>query len=114
MLRQPFVDKRVIRAQQVERAPILTQHAVEKELRFLPEGLTQIVVEIRKQTHIRRDRGEIAQVQPLRREVGDQRLRTSVRQHSPHLSFQHRRLVEFSRNRHVEQFIVRNTAPQEK
>ena len=111
---EPFVDERVIRPQQVEDAPILAQDAFEEQFRFLPKGLPKIVVEIRKQTHIRRDRREIAQVQPLRGEVAHQGLGTSVRQHPPHLSFEHRRLAQFSSNGHVEQLIVRNTAPQEK
>src|SRR5207247_8157598 len=39
MLGEPFVDERVIRAQQLERAPILAQDAVDEELGLLPKGL---------------------------------------------------------------------------
>ena len=114
MLGQPFVDIREIRAQQVECAPILAQDAFEKELGFLTKGLPKIVIEVREQAHVRSDRCQIPQVQPLRGEVGHQCPRTRIRQHSPYLSFEHRRLFEFSCNGQVEQLIVRNAAPQKK
>jgi hypothetical protein len=46
---QALVEERVIRLQQIQHAPILTHHAVEEQLRFPPEGLAQVVVEVRKQ-----------------------------------------------------------------
>ena len=72
VLGQPLVDERVVRAQQVEHAPVLAHHAFNEQLRLLPERLPQVVVEVRKEPHVRRDRVEVAQVQPLRREVGHQ------------------------------------------
>ena len=78
VLREPFVDEGVVGAQQVEHAPILAQNAVEEELGFLAERLPQVVVEGGEEPHVGRDRREIPQVQPLRREVVDERLRPRV------------------------------------
>ena len=114
MFRQPLVEERVVRAQQIERAPVLAQDAFEEELRFLAKCLAKIVVEIREPAHVRRDGRQVAQVQPLRREVGHQGARTNVGEHAPHLPFEHGRVVKCSRNRPIQQVIVRNTAPEEK
>src|SRR5262245_29280533 len=113
MLRQPFVDKRIIRAQQVEHTPILAHDAFKKEFRLLTKGLPEIVIEVRKQTHVRSDRCQIAQVQPLSAKVRHQSARTGVGEHSTRLSFEHSGFFEFSRNGGIQQLIVRNTAPQE-
>ena len=40
---------------------------------------------------------EVAQVQPLRREVGHQRSRSRVGEHAPHLLLEHRRLCSVPR-----------------
>ena len=69
--------------------------------------------EIWKEPAIGCDRVEIAQVQPLRREVRHERARTVVSEHPPDLLFEHRRLVEFSRRRDRDQFVVWNAAPEE-
>ena len=112
VLRQPFVDERVVGAQQIQHAAILAEDAVEEQLGFLPERLTEIVVEVRKQSHVRRDRREVAQVQPLRGEVVHERARPRVGEHPPRLPLEHGRLVEFAGNRHAQQLIVRNAAPE--
>ena len=52
-------------------------------------------------------------MQPLGREVRDQRLRARVTQHSSHLTFQFATIVQRSCHRAVEQLIVRDTAPEE-
>ena len=46
--RQPFVDERVVGAQQVERAAILAHDALEEQLGLAAERLTQRVVEVRE------------------------------------------------------------------
>ena len=113
MFREALVQERVVRPKQVEHAAILTNHAVDKELRLLPERLTQVVVEIREETHVRRDRVEVAQMQPLRREVGHQVLRPWIGQHPLHLPLEHRRLVEIAARGNVQQLVVGNAAPEE-
>ena len=47
VLRETLVEKGVVRPDQIEHAAILAQHAVEKELGFLPERLAQVVIEVR-------------------------------------------------------------------
>src|SRR5207247_3936097 len=52
MLRESFIQKRVIRLQQVEHAAVLAQDILNKELRFPAEGLPQIVIEVGEETQI--------------------------------------------------------------
>ena len=112
MLRQAFVHERVVGAKQIEHAPVLAEHALEKELRLLAKRLAQVVVEVRKQPHVRRDRVQVAEVQPLRREVVHERLRAWVGEHPADLAFEHRRLVQPAFLRVVEELVVRNAAPE--
>jgi len=107
----PFVDEGVIRAQQVERAPS-SAGCCRQELRFLPQGLRRLSSN-REETHIRSDRIELRKWSHCEAS-GHQRSRTRVGQHPP------RPVVrappgrgEFLQRR-VEQFIVRNAAPQKK
>ena len=74
MFRQTLIQERVVGAEQVEHVAIFAQDALEEQLRFAAQGLPQVVVEIGKQPRVRRDRREIAEVEPLLREVVDQRL----------------------------------------
>ncbi len=48
VLREALVHERVVRPQQVEHAAIFAHDALEEQLRFLAERLTQIVVEVRE------------------------------------------------------------------
>ena len=47
MLRQPFVDERVVRVKQIQDAAVLVHDAVEEQLDLAPERLPQVVVEVR-------------------------------------------------------------------
>ena len=69
---EPLVQERVVRAEQVDDAAVLADHAVDEELGLLTQCLPQVVVEIRKDAHVGRNPVQIPQVQPLRREVGDE------------------------------------------
>ena len=114
MLGKALVQERIVRAQQIEHASVLANHAVDKKLGLLPERLPKVIVKIREETHVRRNRVEIAQVQPLRREVGDEVLRTRVRQHPFDLPLENGGLVEIAAGGNVQQFVIWNAAPQEK
>jgi hypothetical protein len=46
--RQPFVEERVVGAEQIVGAPVLADEAVEEELRLASEGLPEGVVEVRE------------------------------------------------------------------
>ena len=52
VLREPLVDERVVRAQQIEHAAVLVHDALEEQLRFAAERLPQVVVEVREQPRI--------------------------------------------------------------
>ena len=69
VLGEPLVEERVVRLEQVEHAAVLAQDALEEQLRLLAERLPQVVVEVGEQPQVRRDRFEVAQVQPLPGEV---------------------------------------------
>ena len=113
MLRKALVQERVVRAQQVERAPVLAHHTVDQQLRFLPERLPEVVVEIREDPHVGRDRIQVAQVEPLLGEVGNQVPRPRVGQHAPHLALEHRRFAEIAPRGGIQQLLVGNAAPEE-
>ena len=51
--REPLVDERVVRRQQLQHTAVLPQHALEEELGLLPESLAQPVVEVGKQLLVR-------------------------------------------------------------
>ena len=51
---QTLVQKRVIGLQQIKYAAVLINNTGEKQLGFAPHGLSKIVVEVRKQTHVRK------------------------------------------------------------
>jgi len=50
---------------------VLAQNALERELRLLPKRLPEVVVEVREETHVRRDRidGRLQPRVPVRIEV---------------------------------------------
>ena len=53
VLREPLVEERVVRLQQVEHAAVLAQDALEEQLRLLAERLPQVVVEVGEQPQVR-------------------------------------------------------------
>ena len=98
MLREAFIQERVVRLQQIEDAAIFAQDAFEEEFRFLAKGLAQVVIEVGKESQIGRERFEIAQVEPLLGKIADQASRARVRQHPPHLFLEHARVCEVRRD----------------
>src|SRR6185436_19656182 len=91
----------------------LAHDALEEQLGLLTERLTQVVVEAGEQPHIRIGGREVAQVKPLLGEVIDQGARTVVRQQAANLPIEDRGRAELSADRGVQQFVVRDTAPEE-
>ncbi len=65
MARQLFVEKGLIRRQQVDDAAVLFQLSVEKQLRLGHERGTQIVVEKRKLGAVRIEQPHVASLQPI-------------------------------------------------
>ena len=72
---------------------VLAQHAREQELGLLAEGLPQVAVEVAA----RRAHGvELAQAEPLRREVRDERVGLRIGEHAPHLALEHGRFAQLA------------------
>ena len=53
VLRQPLIDEGVIRRQQIQDAAVLMDHAAEEQFDLALECRPQVIVEIRKQIHLR-------------------------------------------------------------
>jgi hypothetical protein len=73
MQRQPFVDEGVVRRQQFQHAAIFTQDAADKQLHLAPERRAQAIVEVGEDDRVGIDLVERPHLQPLKREVVDQR-----------------------------------------
>ena len=113
VFRQTLIQKCVIGLDQVEDTSIFPDNAFKQHFRFRTHCLTEVVIKIGIPSHVGRHGIQIDQVEPLRREIVDQRLRAIVRQHSSYLRFQQVRFVQFAARCHVQQFVIRNAAPQE-
>src|SRR6185503_21275577 len=104
---QPFVDERVVGAQQLHRVAVLSQDVAEEQLRLAAERLAGVVVEVGEHQQVGRDlRLEIAQLQPLPDEVTHQRVRTVVGDHAPYLRSQYARLTELPSHRQIHQRLI--------
>ena len=55
VLREPLVDERVIRRQQLADAAVLPHLTLDEQLGFLTQRLTEILIKIRKQLGVRRN-----------------------------------------------------------
>ena len=110
---QSFVHERVVARQQLEHALVLAQDAAKEQLGFTAERLPQVVVEVGEQVRVRHDAAQIAQVQPLAREVGDQRLGPRIGHHPAHLPRQHLGPAEPAFVGQLQQLVVGDAAPEE-
>src|SRR5258705_153242 len=59
MPRQPFVDEGVVRPQQIKDTVVFLDDALEEQLRFAPEGLPQVVVEVGEHPRVRALGGQV-------------------------------------------------------
>ncbi len=114
--RELFIEERLARRQQIDDAAVFFQLGVEEQLHFPDEGDAQVVVEPGKLLiEIRCDQPDVSRLQPVREEILHQgRARALVAQHAADLSIEDGRLVQLSAYRQVEQFVIRDAAPQEK
>ena len=114
MTREPFVDERVVGAQQIRDAAIFAQGARDEELGLLPEAVQQVVVEVRIEIRMHDHLLDAPQVQPLGGEVVDERADGArIGQHAADLLFEHRRLRQLAALGRIEQRLVGNAAPEE-
>src|SRR4030095_1174942 len=75
---EALVQERVIGVEQVSDWTILANEAAKEQVHFLLERLAQVVVEMEKRFGTRLMCPNVADVQPLSREVVDERLRFRV------------------------------------
>ena len=95
MLREPLVEERVVRGQQIDDVAILPHDAFKEQFRLAPETLPQLVVPVGIEHSIRRRRRQIPQVQQLIGEVFHQSLAIGIGEHAPHLLLEHTGLLSF-------------------
>src|SRR5262249_41346724 len=69
--REPLVRERVVGAEQLRHAAVVTQLALQKELGLALEGVAQRLVEGPERRLVRLGGVDAAERQPLREEVGD-------------------------------------------
>ena len=110
---QPLVQERVVRRQQLLDRPVLAHLALEEQLGLALEEPAQVVVEFGKRARVGVHGPQVPHEQPLAAEILRQRRRTRVAQHPPDLPLQDARVPERAARRDIEQFIVRDAAPQE-
>ncbi len=112
MAREPFVDESVVGGQQIEDVAILANHAFEKQFGFAGERLTQVVVEIREVVRVRQERLQVANLQPLPGEVGDECRRFRIGQHALDLALEPGGVAKRALARRRQQLFVRDAAPE--
>ena len=108
--REPLVDECVVGVQQIDDAAILANDRREQHLGLAAERRPQVVVEIgRRRLHV----GQLPQIQPLTGKVGGQGFRPGVGEHPLHLLGEHGLIAQPPLARHIQEFVIRNAAPQE-
>ena len=112
VLREPLVDERVVRGQQIEHASIFAENAACDELRFTAEALAEVLVEILISLRIGEYGRQVPEKQPLADEIRDERVGARIRQHPADLLFQDFRIAKLAAAGHFEQLVVRDAAPQ--
>src|SRR5262245_19399531 len=113
MFGQSLIQESVVRVQQIEGAAVLAQDALEEELSFATEGLSQSLVEVGEDVGIGRDGLQISEVQPLPAEIADEGLRAWVVEHAARLLSQDERVFQFALFGQIQKLVVRDAAPQE-
>ncbi len=67
-----------------------------------------------EQQRVRLLQGDIAEKEPLSGEIGDQRFRSRIGEHPPHLFLEDVGILQRSIDRRAQQFVIRNAAPDKK
>src|SRR5207247_359271 len=106
VLRQPLVDERIVRGQKIQHASVRANDAVEEHLRFAPEALPKLIVEVRELARVWERAPQIPEVQPLAGEITDERLRSLVGQHAAGLLVENGRILEAPAPRQPEQLVI--------
>jgi hypothetical protein len=110
---QPLVDEGVVRGEKIHHAAVVAEHAVDEHFHLAAERGPERAIESRVNEWVGLQRVHVANLQPLKREVGGQGPRAGVGQHAPHLLLQHRGIAQLPLRRHVQELVVGHAAPQE-
>ena len=113
VLREPLIDEGVIGREQVQDAAVFVNDAAEEQLDLAPESFAQRAIEVRKQVHDGLAGLHAANVQPLPREVFDERVRARVGDHPLDLLLEHLGVVQTTLRGKLDQLLVRDAAPEE-
>ena len=91
--RDPLVEERVLRAQQIDHAAVFPEDAVGEQRQLGAEILARIrsAGRIREHGRVRHDLVQPLHVEPLVDEVARERRRTRIGEHALHLLVEHRR-----------------------
>ena len=63
--REALVDEGIVRGEEVEEAPVLTNEVIEEHLGLLPHRIGEILIEVRIEVGIRTDLIQVLQAKPL-------------------------------------------------
>jgi hypothetical protein len=111
---KPFVQERVIGTQQIECAAILALRRSRKNSSVSrPKRLPQSIVKVRKVLLDRNDGRKVTQEQPLSCELLHKRAESWICDHPTDLPIQYRGILQPILLGQAEQFLVRNTTPEE-
>ena len=115
MHREALIQIGVIGGQQLDDAAIAAEHAIDEQTQLFLHELTRIeqTARLRELSAVGHDLVELLDVEPLEREVFDERLRALVGQHSFHLCGQNTRVSESRCFGQLEQLLIGQAAPQE-
>src|SRR5262249_7648770 len=113
MPRQALVDEAVIRRHEIENVAIPVDDALEEQLDLAHHRPAQVVVEVGELERVRDFVAQVAEIQPLSGEVTDERLGLRIGDHALHLAIEYSRISQLTVRRGIEQFLVRNAAPDE-
>jgi hypothetical protein len=110
-----LVEERVLRGQEVDDAAVLGQLIAEKQLDLADERGAQVVVEPGEvPVDVRRQRPDVAGLEPLREEVVDEgRACALVGEHPADLPLEHGRVLQLPLFGRRQQLVVGNRAPEE-
>ena len=102
-----------VAAGQIRDPAVLAQLRSDEQPCFLPESVAQVLIEFRIRIDVGHDTGELADCEPLTREVVHQRLRPMVGEHPPYLPFERGAVAERAFRRGGKQLVIRDAAPEE-
>ena len=114
VLGEALVHEGVVGRHQLGQRPVVAHLRLEEELGLPLHRGAQVLVEHGEHRRVRPRVAEPAQPEPLGREaVGQRAPRAGLGQHAAHLGLEHRRLLQRSRDRRVEQLLVGDAPPEE-